>query len=166
MSLVDRVTNRCDQRWADLTPRGEGRYCQKCDTTVVDLSRLTKKDATARSKDGGCFRMRLDEQGLPIFRPEPVRFGLKSMAIAATLVGCSAAPPESTHATAEVAGEPMAPVSISEPLVQPPPAEPTEVIVAPSAGGQPTAEQRALTARKHPPPVSHPPPYEMLGGMG
>jgi hypothetical protein len=171
--MLERLRNRCDQRWADLVPRGEGRYCGKCDTTVVDLSRLTKRGAQARSEGGGCFRVRIDDGGAPIFRSEPERrLGRKALAMAAALAGCSA-PAAPISEVAEVSAEPPA---LPDDVTDDVPAgvaleELMSVEVVPPQADQdatPNAEQLARTARKHAPPASAPthyPGYEIMGGF-
>jgi hypothetical protein len=35
------LTNPCDQRWEDMTPNGNGRFCTHCQTTVIDFTTWT-----------------------------------------------------------------------------------------------------------------------------
>jgi hypothetical protein len=177
MRFSERMTRPCDQRWDDLVPRGEGRYCDHCDTVVIDLSRLTRREALERTKNGACVRARLDERGEPMFRPDPVRRpGLRVLAVAAALTGCSAAeatdevPPVSAPIDAAIVPvevELPTGVAVDElpPEALPAPA-PTEVV--------PTPEQLELTRRKRErrarvsqpsPPPSHVPHYHFLGGI-
>jgi len=89
--IHERLTFKCDNRWADLTPHGEGRHCFQCDTTVIDLSRLTLKDALERTSDGACVRLRLGPDGAPLFRGPPPRKSLGGLVVLGALAsGCSA----------------------------------------------------------------------------
>jgi hypothetical protein len=82
----------CHERWSALSPHGDGRYCQKCDKTVVDLTQLTRRQAEKIVvKAGGsmCGRMRLDPSGAPAFRRETERVpGFLSVAAASLLAAC------------------------------------------------------------------------------
>jgi len=82
----------CHERWSALSPDGDGRYCQKCDKTVVDLTQLTRRQAEKLVvKAGGsmCGRMRVDPSGAPAFRRETARVpGFLSVAAASLLAAC------------------------------------------------------------------------------
>lgn len=180
--LLERLSYRCENRWADLEPRGAGRHCHECDTTVVDLSRLTREEALARTAGGACVRLRLDGAGAPIFRVEPTRRG--GLVVAAALLGGCAGSPGPSAQRVEVQAEPP-PTSLSP--VEPTAAIPAGVAVAELADhatleealhewryeGGPTPEQVALTAAKRrrlAPPASAPypqggPPVEWMGMM-
>lgn len=82
----------CHERWSTLTPNGDGRYCQRCDKTVVDLTQLTRRQAEKRVLAAGgamCGRLRVDPSGAPVFRPEPARApSLVGVATASLLAAC------------------------------------------------------------------------------
>ncbi len=82
----------CHERWSELSPAGDGRYCGKCDKTVVDLTQLTRRQAEKLIVSAGgsmCGRMRLDPSGAPAFRRETERVpGLLSVAAASLLAAC------------------------------------------------------------------------------
>ena len=67
---------------------GDGRRCDRCATTVVDLSALTERDARqllerARKSacDSICVRYRVDGEGQVEFRSPPPRRGLRELAV-------------------------------------------------------------------------------------
>lgn len=185
MRLSDRLKGPCDQRWADLVPRGEGRYCGLCDTVVIDLSRLTRREALERTRGGACVRARLDEHGEPIFRPDSARrTGLSVLAVAAALTGCGSS--DATRPDEPVlAAEPSIERAVEAPLE--PLASIPEVQLAPvqlaldeaqhasDEEAVPTPEQIALTRRKRErraraaqtPTIAatSAPRYHFLGGM-
>jgi hypothetical protein len=151
-----RLSFRCDQRWADLEARPGGRFCGRCERLVVDLTRLTRREARERSREGGCFRLRVDERGEAVFRPEPERLGPKALVLAAALgSGCGPAassgddalPPD---AAAAIDAELPRGVALEE--------LPSVEVVLPQLeeNGAPTPEQEMLTRRKHRSPASAP----------
>ncbi len=170
--LVERLSYRCDNRWADLEPRGPGRHCHECDTTVIDLSRLTQKEALARTAGGACVRLRFDGAGAPVFRVEPTRRG--GLVVAAALLGGCAGGPAPAPPRVEVQAEPLPETAIA----LAPAAVPAGIELADLAEratleatlndwrheGGPTPEQLALTAAKRrrlTPPAT--PPYPQGG---
>jgi hypothetical protein len=82
----------CHERWSELTPNADGRYCGKCDKTVVDLTRLTRRQAeklVVAAGGGLCGRLRIDPSGAPVFRPEVARApGMLGIAAAGLLAAC------------------------------------------------------------------------------
>lgn len=161
-----RIAEPCEERWEDMERRPEGRFCDRCQHTVLDLTRLTKREATKRLKqetrDYVCVQlaMRGDDA---VFKPEPKSRWAPGLVLAAALtVGCSGGRPAETEtpiATAPTIPTPIAP----EPIAPTPVA--TEVIIPVSDGPvEPTAEQRELTRRKHAPPVP-PQTHMVLGRM-
>lgn len=169
-----------------MTPRGEGRHCGSCDSTVIDLSRVTRSQAESIvAAHGGkmCGRVRADAHGDSVFAPEPARARLLPIALAGLLVACSAqAAPEETPHLESVAEPPSPEVGLGIPTrgsfggslatgVMMPigPSDPTAHIAIVHVEPQrrapeiedapPTAEQLALTRRKHqqqhPPPITH-----------
>ena len=111
----------CDQRWEDLAPRGQGRHCAKCDRVVVDLARLTKRQAQPYLQEPGrhCVRLAIrGDTGEVLFRPEPPRIAGVVLA-AAVAAGCTSTP----------AIEPASAASIPDALAASLPLEPTDVPV-------------------------------------
>jgi hypothetical protein len=105
MTFADRFKMRCDQRWEDMSPRGDGRHCTHCDRTVIDLSKLTRKQAKPYLQPGNCVRAQLDERGEAMFRTEPQRGPLAGLALAAAMsVGCGSTP----QTTARIEAPPIA----------------------------------------------------------
>lgn len=182
-----------------MEARPEGRFCERCQTSVLDLTRVTRATAIAIARDKGgrvCARVRADETGVAVFAPEPVRRGVVPLALASLLVACSAdeatddgaVPPSAT----EVDGSPLAPpvlglgapatgsfggslaTGVMMPIGREPlaPAAPVAVAVTPPEPADepcpvPTAEQIALTRRKHQRRHPHvrPPVQPMMGMM-
>ena len=165
-----RIAHPCAERWADMRPRGEGRHCDRCEKTVVDLTRVTQARARAIFEGAGgqvCARITEDARGNAVFRAEPSRLPLFAP-IALALVACAAEPKPAVAPRAQteqpVAVEPhfdMTAASIGASLA-------SELVmpVAPPEGsdGTPTEEQRAFTRRKQraqrarahvPPPGRH-----------
>ena len=83
-----------------MTPRPGGRYCARCDKTVLDLTGMSRERAEARVRALAdepelCVQLAVDRFGDPVFRPPPRRAphwarGLVMVA-ALTGAGCSSA---------------------------------------------------------------------------
>lgn len=166
------IDNPCEKRWEAMAPRGEGRFCARCERVVVDLSRLTRAQAEARVKRRAgrtCLAVRRDvDTHAPVFRPEPSvapRWaGGLVLAAALTGGGCAGSSSAATEAPQIVAerepadpGPPMQPIEADRRVAQLEPALLTRAIPADELdlgpdSATPTAAQRALTERKHPPP--------------
>ena len=56
----------CRERWDDMRPDGCNRFCDKCDKTIHDLSKLTLEEAVelARSTRAICVRAEVNSDGL------------------------------------------------------------------------------------------------------
>ncbi|MFO0682326.1 MAG: hypothetical protein U0234_09760 [Sandaracinus sp.] len=96
--LPIRVESPCQEDWSAMSLRGEGRHCARCDTTVLDLTRVTQRVAEQLIRERGgevCARVRADAQGLPTFAPEPRRKGLAPLVLASALAACGADPDQS-----------------------------------------------------------------------
>ena len=159
--------------------RPGGRFCQKCDKTVLDLTRMTRAEAEARMRridaPEVCVQLNVDRFGDAVFRVPPSRAphwaGGLVLVTALTAGGCASegeAPPEIVQAPPEEPGPPMQPVEVA--VIAPPfdglvtgPVPADELNPAPEGPVTPTAEQRALTAAKHRPVT--PPHTPMRGGM-
>jgi hypothetical protein len=172
--LPIRVQNACQEDWSAMRPAhgGRGRHCDRCESTVVDLSRATRSQAEAIIRSSGgevCGRVRSNGRGEAVFAPEPVKTGLVPMAIAGLLAACApqeieesspAAPPEVALVDGSMASGVMLPIRADAPMSAPVPAVAAVVAAEPrviaveeeeeeEAEVVPTAEQRAQTRRKH-----------------
>jgi hypothetical protein len=67
----------CGEDFESMERRGATRHCASCDHAVHDLSSMTEREATAflaRHQDAElCVRYLSDEDGKPLFMPEPSR---------------------------------------------------------------------------------------------
>lgn len=93
----------CHEQWSSLTPNGDGRFCQKCDKTVVDMTQLTRRQAEKLVLAAGgnlCGRLRVAPNGAPVFRPEPPqKAGLLSAATMGLLAACGSTTDAETSST-------------------------------------------------------------------
>jgi hypothetical protein len=96
---------------ADRSPTADGWYCRTCAKDVIDLTRLTKRQAQPLIDRGGiCVRLVLAPNGEPVFAPEPRGSALRSLALAGALaIGCAGAAPREPESVASVQGPPMSP---------------------------------------------------------
>ncbi len=159
-----------------MTPRGEGRHCTRCDHVVVDLSRMTRREAERRiARERGdylCIRMAVDERGEAVFRKPPVTSLAGGLVLVAALTagGCrDRAPSEPAEVAMEPCSlEPVVPEPVMLPAGEAPEPEPVAAVdpwpveVADEDAAVPTAEQRELTRRKQErrrqaahPPIRH-----------
>jgi hypothetical protein len=89
------IVRPCDEDWGAMRREGDGRRCDRCATTVVDLSALTEREAKrliARAGGDLCVRYRADADGEVRFRPAPLRRGVHRLAVGlglASLVGAA-----------------------------------------------------------------------------
>jgi hypothetical protein len=156
-----RIPEPCEERWEEMEERPGGRFCRRCQHTVVDLSRMSRRQAQARvGRAGGgylCVQLALDEQGAPLFRPEPSRAprwaGGLVLVAALGAGGCddraSADSPVITEPACALEEAPMLPVSVQTPPMEPLPGLVEEAEVGADDGPVvPSAEQRELTRRK------------------
>lgn len=174
-SLSIRVASPCSERWADMRPRGDGRHCERCEKTVVDLSRMTRAQAEAvvRGRTGElCVRIAEDDRGQLVFRAEPKRLPvLGPMALAGLLAAC-APEPSAEPAVADETEEALEPdvaesdgtgldassdsfggslatgVPMPTAPTHAPPSAPPPLVLGPGTDGTPTPAQIALTRRK------------------
>jgi hypothetical protein len=179
----------CRESWDAMERRGPGRHCARCDRTVLDLTRLTERDALRalrRDPDGGgrCVRFLATDEGDLVFRRDRRRPGAASL-VAAAAIGLAACRPGSggdggapTDGAAGALEAPVDPGALGpmEPvdgaalaaLERPAPDAPTLPLVS-EPGRPPSAAQRALSARKHRREAPPPPPrtrgYPMMGGI-
>ncbi|MCA9607375.1 MAG: hypothetical protein KC619_17335, partial [Myxococcales bacterium] len=158
--------------WDAMEPRDGGRYCGRCEKVVIDLAALSRAQAEQkiRSLDASevCVQLAVDRFGDAVFqRPPPSRapHWAAGVVLLTALTGATACdePEPPCHAKAfqlePDPGPPMMPAETSLasvaplPTTGPVPAE--ELTETPAIEATPTAEQQALTAAKHRPPVVH-----------
>jgi hypothetical protein len=160
------IPSPCEERWEDMEPVQGGRFCGRCRHAVLDLSQLTRKGAERLLRgergDYACVQLAVGEDGAAIFRPERAR-GVATGAILAAalgLAGCEASGGEGEAAIESsepcpIPGPPMFPVGASDntpdATVDASTFAAAEPEVIEEDDAVPTAEQRALTARKHGP---------------
>jgi outer membrane protein OmpA-like peptidoglycan-associated protein len=91
-----RLQFACDERWHTMRRVPGGRHCDRCDKRVVDLRRMTERQAllVASLFPPGdlCARLPAVRDGVPTFRAEPARRALAPAVLvtAALASGCSA----------------------------------------------------------------------------
>src|SRR5262245_30484777 len=63
----------CNERWETMSRQGCNRICDRCSTTIHDLSQLTVGEVQAllASSERICVRAQLDRTGLVQTKPEP-----------------------------------------------------------------------------------------------
>lgn len=162
------ITEPCDEPWDRMTPRGNGRHCVRCDKVVIDMTKMTRREAKAAlaevEGDTACVQLDFDRFADPVFPPEPKRAphwasGLVLVA-ALTAGGCSTRRGERAEIVEEeepevAEGPPMMPpmmpldgaVEDDEPEFVTGPV-PASELASSSDAATPTAEQRQLTAQK------------------
>ena len=161
------IPEPCHEDWDAMERRGRGRYCGRCERTVVDFSRMSRREAERLLREAGpdvCGNVAFDQYDDPLFRPEPARapFFAGGLVLLAALGagGCAGEPespiepiaaevgPPDEDAPCELAAAPMLPVDeAASPALGPAATRPVPAEV--DAGeGSPTAEQAALTRRK------------------
>ena len=80
------IPNPCQENWDGMRASADGRFCEKCQHTVTDFSRITEREAARAIQTSKCGRVRLNERGEVVFRPEPApRFGPLSLVTIAGL---------------------------------------------------------------------------------
>ncbi|MFZ6182843.1 hypothetical protein [Nannocystis pusilla] len=100
-----------------MEPTEVGRRCQACSREVIDLTALTEQQAR-RLVAGrrACVRMRVGDDGLPLFRREPPRLG--PAAAAMVLAACAPHTPEAQQlAPAVEEGREPAPIERPAPVI-------------------------------------------------
>lgn len=111
MARID-LEYSCGERWDAMELRAGGRHCGACGENVVDLSRLTQKEAArliART-DAPCVSFEILADGEVAFRPEQRRAPrLVALGAAGLLAACAPGEP----ATCEIHPDP---VELSAPL--------------------------------------------------
>lgn len=164
-----------------MAPNAEGRRCERCASSVIDLRRVTRSHAESIVRASGgkvCGRVRVNERGDAVFAAEPSRAGLMPVALAGLLAACSAEPtdPPQRAEVGVVDGAAPAVITIASTgaasfggslatgVMMPIGAPAAPVLAAPAPTPaqieepvEPTPEQRALTRRKH--QQQHPPTY-------
>lgn len=131
------VLNPCSNRWRDLEPRVNGRYCGECDKVVLDFTRLTRKQATQLVRNATervCARIVVDEHGEPLHRIEPKRTANAAAALAAGSLLAAAC--STTTANQQSTQAPTQSPSASVPAAS----TPTQAVSATPACNDPTEE--------------------------
>lgn len=148
------------------------RFCESCKERVVDLSRLTRRQAELVLRRGECVSVAHDDDGQVLFRPErrglplfPAALRAAAVAAPLWLMGCKE---ESAAGTATEEVAPIEPEQATLPLAsaeEPEPECELEALAPTAASGAATpasasASGKPLVAR---PPHPHPHPPR-LGG--
>jgi hypothetical protein len=83
----------CSERWDDMRPEGCNRFCDKCEKTIHDLSKLTLEEAEdlARSRREICVRAQVGSGG--VVELKPGRSTRRMVAAIGASVGILAASP-------------------------------------------------------------------------
>lgn len=100
-----RVLSPCDEKWESMTPQGPGRYCDRCEHTVLDLSRATRREAQAlldKHADLNCIQMIVDEDGLPVYRSGSLRVVRRMAMSFGLLAACGAQDSPQQHVLGEM----------------------------------------------------------------
>jgi hypothetical protein len=77
------IPNPCNENWAQMDGSGRERFCEKCQSSVVDFPTLTRIEAEhllACSKGRVCGRIVHNERGDIAFRPDPAQGKLARIA--------------------------------------------------------------------------------------
>lgn len=150
------IPEPCREDWDAMERRPGGRFCQKCRHDVIDLSRMTKRQAkkTLATVKGSYVCVQLaTTDGEATFRPEASRIArwAGGLAIAAALsAGCTQSDDNALAVEPPCTVQPMDPLDTTEVSTMPV-GEPTEVLVPQGGPQTPTQEQLAMTAEKQRP---------------
>ena len=90
------IPDPCQEDWGQMDTSSGHRFCGKCQSSVIDFSRLTRKQAVRaiKSAEGRvCGRLVRDSHGEVIFRSEPL--GLVARVAGLSLVGIAGAAAQS-----------------------------------------------------------------------
>ncbi len=85
------IPKPCTQNWADMDIAAQGRFCQSCQKTVTDFTKLSNEQILASLTVSGntCGRitaMQLRTLNASILTPEPAQFSWRKFSIAAVVV--------------------------------------------------------------------------------
>lgn len=152
------------------------RFCASCRERVVDLSKLTRRQAEAVLRRGECVSAAYDDEGEVVFRAE--RRGLpmfpqalRAAAVAAPLwlMGCRESVPESASAEPSALMTPDRPVHAVQPTVALADDEPAACVLAapaphPVAPAAPGVVAQPKPRAPHPVSAPHPRPFPRLAG--
>jgi hypothetical protein len=143
-----------------MEPRGEGRYCARCERVVADLTALTRREAVALFHARGgelCGYLAFDATGAPLHAPEPRPLALGAV-VATFLAACDPEPPDPTSAHAPIvlavgspsgAPDPVAQEWVMRPIDPGAPSPPGGAVAeaaragSDEVGGEPTCESTA-----------------------
>ncbi|MCB0554786.1 MAG: carboxypeptidase-like regulatory domain-containing protein [Phaeodactylibacter sp.] len=84
------IPEPCFESWDDMVPLPGGRYCSKCEKTVVDFTQLTDQETLRlflRRQGRACGRFREDQLNKALPLPEPIGRWQKYRAFGALLSG-------------------------------------------------------------------------------
>lgn len=115
------VAEPCSERWDGMTRRADGRFCDRYQHTVVDLTSMSRRDAERRARraegDYLCVRLAVDDEGGAVFRHDrrraPHFAGGLVLVAALTAGGCRSSPPSDEPSVV------TAPCSIDDPPMMP-----------------------------------------------
>lgn len=119
------VAKPCHEDWDAMDPRERGKFCQRCNKDVHDISSMTEDEAheflRERAGTRVCVNYRHDDDGRIHFRT-PARAALATAALAATaLAACTPHDPPKTQTTVETSDLVMGQMPIAQVPDQPPP---------------------------------------------
>jgi predicted house-cleaning NTP pyrophosphatase (Maf/HAM1 superfamily) len=67
------IPKPCSESWEQMAPRAHGRYCNACEKTVVDFTRMSDAELIAFLKNSAdqttCGRLRNDQIDRPLILP-------------------------------------------------------------------------------------------------
>jgi hypothetical protein len=80
------IPKPCDQKWSDMTPNHAGRYCDQCDVTLLDFSKLTDTQIIEKLSETStvCIRANVTQLRRPLVEfsiPNGRTFNLKAVAM-------------------------------------------------------------------------------------
>jgi outer membrane protein OmpA-like peptidoglycan-associated protein len=99
-----RIASPCTAAWEQMAPVSGGRWCERCERPVHDLTRATALEVRATAvvfgRSGLCARLRVDADGeaiLRVPRPSPSRarptLAAAVLGVGAAAAGCASAAP-------------------------------------------------------------------------
>lgn len=157
------IPEPCDEDWNAMRPTREGRFCERCQHGVIDLTRMTRRQAErrVRAETGSlCVQLAFDPADRVLFRAEPRRAthwaGGLVLVTALTAGGCDRSEERSAPVAqlepepCDLDGPPMMPVDTPMTPLDAPGLGTTGPVPAEveDDDGAPTSEQRELTRRK------------------
>lgn len=74
-SLIIQIPQPCHERWADMQPNEQGRFCANCQKTVVDYTTLSDRELVkllAKGSEARCGRFYNEQLNRPLLASNPV----------------------------------------------------------------------------------------------